>query len=129
MCLIESINTIVASVYRPPDSPAKNFEELLTFLQKKIDDLSQNSRVPDIYITGDFNMPTIDWEFNSTALGESQEKLMKFIGKNFLTQIIREPTRLENTLDLVLTNRTQYISELYTHNSFRPPASGSNAEL
>ena len=74
MCLIESINTIVASVYRPPDTA-----QLLTFLQKKIDDLSQNSRVPDIYITGDFNMPTIDWEFNSTALGEPQEKLMKFI--------------------------------------------------
>ena len=57
-------------------------------------------------------MPTIDWESNSTLLGESQEKLMKFIGKNFLTQIINEPTRIENTLDLVLTNRTQYIGEI-----------------
>jgi hypothetical protein len=112
MCFIESINTIVASIYRPPDSPAKNFEELIVFVQTKIDDLSHDSRVPDIYITGDFNMPTIDWELNSTQLGESQEKLMKFLGSNFLTQVIREPTRLENTLDLVLTNRTQYIAEL-----------------
>ena len=80
-------------------------------MQEKIDELSHNSRVPDMYITGDFNFPKIDWEHGSTTLDESEEMLMRFIDSNFLSQIVREPTRSPNILDLVITNKPDYVVE------------------
>ena len=116
MCYIESIHTIIAVVYRPPDSPAGEFDKLLSSMQMKIDEISNNNRVPDMHITGDFNLPTIDWEFGTVPLGDSEEKLMKFVDTNFLTQVIRDPTytRSQNILDIVLTNKPQYVVEINT---------------
>ncbi len=37
--------------------------------------------------------------------------LLEFMDYNFLTQIIEEPTRMENTLDLVFTNKPQDVIE------------------
>ena len=64
-----------------------------------------------MYITGDFNFPKIDWEHGSTTLDESEEMLMRFIDSNFLSQIVREPTRSPNILDLVITNKPDYVVE------------------
>ena len=83
MCYIESKHTIVAAVYRPPDSPAARFKDLITAMQEKIDELSFDSRVPDIYITGDFNFPNIDWELGSSSYDESEKLLTSFIDSNF----------------------------------------------
>ena len=111
MCYIESKHTIITAVYRPPDSSATKFKDLIAAMQEKIDELSHNSRVPDMYITGDFNFPKIDWEHGSTTLDESEEMLMRFIDSNFLSQIVREPTRSPNILDLVITNKPDYVVE------------------
>ena len=85
MCYIESKHIIIAAIYRPPDSPATKFKDLIAAMQEKIDELSHNSRVTDMYITGDFNFPKIDWEHGSTTLDESEEMLMRFIDSNFLS--------------------------------------------
>ena len=111
MCYIESKHIIIAAVYRPPDSPATKFKDLIAAMQEKIDELSHNSRVPDMYITSDFNFPKIDWEHGSTTLDESEEILMRFIDSNFLSQIVREPTRSPKILDLVITNKPDYVVE------------------
>ena len=117
LCYIESSNTIVAAVYRPPDSPADGFKNLLDKLQMKIDELSQDNRTPDMYIMGDFNFPLIDWEYGtapSSSTNMSNTDFLHFIDHNFLTQIVKKPTRAGNVLDLVLTNKPQYIAELKT---------------
>jgi hypothetical protein len=44
-------------------------------------------------------------------LDESEEMLMRFIDSNFLSQIVREPTRSPNILDLVITNKPDYVVE------------------
>jgi hypothetical protein len=103
-----------AVVYRPPDSPVSAFKDLITSMQDKIDELSANRRVPEMFITGDFNFPNIDWENGSPSYDESEQLLMKFIDSNFLSQVIREPTRSSNILDLVITNKPQYVVETST---------------
>ena len=40
------------------------------------------------------------------------ERLMKFLEANFLTQMVREPTRGSNTLDLLLTTKPQDVIEI-----------------
>ncbi|KAK3864103.1 hypothetical protein Pcinc_030186 [Petrolisthes cinctipes] len=64
---------------------------------------------PTIFITGDFNFPTINWANDTINGGTSADKsqarlLLTFIEDYCLTQIIHSPTRLNNILDLFLTN-------------------------
>ena len=59
---------------------------------------------------GDFNLPEFDWESGSISAGPSSQsyfKLQDFIGRNFLSQLVMEPTQGNNTLDLILTNNTK----------------------
>merc|ERR1711989_224588 len=72
------------------------------------------------FITGDFNFPFIEWTRNemnicsykikSDCYEKTEEKkkqfyeMMEIMDKFSLVQAIQEPTRKENTLDLVFTN-------------------------
>ena len=111
------MDTLVAVVYRPPDAPIESFRNILNLIQQRIDKLSEDNRTPDIYILGDFNLPNIDWSTNSVQsslqnqnlLAESE--LLDFTDKNFLTQMIGGPTRGDNTIDLILTNKPQDTAE------------------
>lgn len=120
VCSIDSINAVVAVIYRPPDSTAESFNNILNKLQEKIDELSKDERTPDIYILGDFNLPCIDWEYctispsQSTDVQRSCSTLLEFMDTNFLTQIIKDPTRKDSILDLVLTNKPQDVVETDT---------------
>ena len=61
-----------------------------------------------IWIGGEFNLPDIDWSNNSFV----SYQYAKSLNENFLEafetcalkQLVDFPTRLENTLDLLLTN-------------------------
>ena len=70
--------------------------------------------VPDIYIVGDFNYPEIDWDLGNTSgdAGTTGQDLMEFLDRNFLTQVVNQPTREGNTLDLVFTNVPRYVTEV-----------------
>ena len=111
---IDSLNTIVASVYRPPGAQLSSFMNLTSWLQQYLDP----SKSPDTFINGDFNFPNIDWETQqiSKDLGTNEtscaQALLNFMSFNFLSQIIDKPTRLNNTLDLTLTNRHQYVIDI-----------------
>lgn len=117
MCSIDSMNAFVAVIYRPPDSSIESFRNLLAKLQEHMDTLTKDERTPDIYILGDFNLPGIDWEYCTQSQSEHSNSqgagntLLEFMDYNFLTQMIQEPTRGENTLDLVLTNKPQDVIE------------------
>ena len=115
MCYIENSRNIVASVYRPPDASHQSFTKALTALQAYLDEHQTNDTT--IYITGDFNCPQIDW--NSLTFQRSQgiqasescDALLNFMTKNFLNQIVHQPTRGRNVLDLVLTNASDNVIE------------------
>jgi hypothetical protein len=121
ICTIENIDTVIASVYRPPKASEKDFANTLKFLEEYI--LSTTSDKPhDIFITGDFNLPNINWESLTVEPAQSHGKemsisagmLLEFVNENFLTQIVDKSTRGRNTLDLILTNNVQLTSEVNT---------------
>ena len=119
-CCIGGMDALTAVIYRPPDAPIESFRESLNHLQMKLDDLTTNSSTPDIFLMGDFNLPDIDWEFPDYSQCHSAndqlaaKELTNFADKNFLTQAVNKPTRGENTIDLVFTNKSQDIVETST---------------
>ena len=110
-CYSKSCNTMIALVYRPPGRETQGYKHLLQRLQDKIDGLSGNTSVPDLYIMGDFNYPDINWSKGLQQDSQAAE-MREFINRNFLTQVVNQPTRGNNTLDLVLTNVPRYVVEV-----------------
>ncbi len=56
----------------------------------------------DSEILGDFNLPHIDWATLSGTEIESH-RMIEFLEENYLSQMVSEPTRQNNILDLVIT--------------------------
>ena len=54
---IDSLGTVVASLYRPPGTKLSSFKRVLSWIQEYLG----SSKNQDIYLTGDFNLPNIDW--------------------------------------------------------------------
>ena len=73
--------------------------------------------VPRVILAGDFNLPSIDWATNtinpSPQYGKlTNETMMSVVHDYFLDQLVLEPTRLQNTLDLLLTNAPDTVSDV-----------------
>ena len=99
--------------YRPPDSKISTSEELV----KSLDLMPKNSN-QTIVLGGDFNLPGIDWDnavVNPKAANKSQcELLLSSLDTHALAQIHKEPTREENILDLLITNKPGLIKSSYS---------------
>ncbi|XP_071502572.1 uncharacterized protein, partial [Diadema antillarum] len=87
--------------YRPPSSNLEYLEELELSL----------SRVPknaSVWILGDFNLPHVDWESAVFKPGGQypavSRKVIDIMNDNNLQQLVKDPTRAENILDLCFTN-------------------------
>ena len=68
----------------------------------------------DIIIAGDFNFPDINWVTSHIHLGNklttnSEDQLLRFMEKHFLSQYVNQPTRERNILDLLLTNNDNLV--------------------
>ena len=87
---------------------------MLQHMEQYIEEISRGKH--DIYITVDFNLPSIQWDTKDidSSLGnrESATLLLEFMSKNFLIQVVDKPTRGRNVIDLILTNRPLYIAEI-----------------
>ena len=123
MCALESIDTILITIYRPPPAADEKFTSLLDQVQQYLD-ACQNLKHHDVYISGDFNLPVINWETHTIDHSQGQAKgiiparrLLDFMGSNFLSQVVKKPTRGPNILDLVLTNCPSYICEVDCENT------------
>ena len=112
---IETLHTIAALQYRPSDSPDADFARMMVELRNCIDIHSSGNRTPDVYLMGDFNLPEYNWNTGTISSGPSYQaclKLQEVINNNFLSQLVMEPTRGKNTLDLILTNKSQDVIEV-----------------
>ena len=71
-----------------------------------------------IVLGGDFNLPGIDWDngvVNPKAANKSQCKLLlSSLDTHALAQIHKEPTREENILDLLITNKPGLIKSYHS---------------
>ena len=117
-CKFSTIKTCVAVVYQPPNASLSSFKDLLSFLSSCIQRVDDDSY--DLMITGDYNLPTIDWDLGSIAPGgtletqESAQSLLSFMSEHLLNQYIMLPTRGSNVLDLFITNNDRLVTSVQT---------------
>ena len=92
-------NTLVGVCYRAPNSLHINDEALYSL----IDRVSKE----EVVIMGDFNFPELDWG-RADSIGDSHP-FIECMSNNFLTQLVEEPTRAKNYLDLILCSDSSLI--------------------
>ncbi len=98
----------IGACYRPKINDTETLEALETALSR----LSGKDSI--ILLGGDFNLPGWDWQ-NRTLKPKApypsiHNKFGDILNDHGLTQIIEEPTRADNTLDLIITNRPNQIN-------------------
>jgi len=81
----------------PPDQEEEIDEAFYRQLQA-----ASKSQAP--VLMGDFNHPDISWEDHTASQAQSR-RFLQSIDDNFLTQVVKEPTRKGTLLGLVLTNK------------------------
>ena len=116
---VENINLIIVLIYKPPDATVEEFTEQILKIETILDNLA--NPVPDIIFLGDFNLPSLKWRMVNNNIiagnppGSNQpqvRELLRFCDKFSLSQQITEPTRNENTLDLIFTNNDELIRDI-----------------
>ena len=127
---VHQINTIVAVVYRPPDTNLAEFTPVIQHLSEIFEDLEAPR--PNIVVLGDFNFPSsvIKWNlFNDMILpciagirssSENEGVLVRQqagrfcdLAKNFhLNQLVSEPTRGDEILDLIWCSNPDLVTDI-----------------
>ena len=73
--------------------------------------MGEVSRSLPIDLVGDFNFPDICWIYNTADRKQSQ-RFLECVGDNFLTQLVKEPTRGNKILDLLFVNREGLVGDV-----------------
>ena len=121
--MIPEIQTLDIVIYRPPVTKSSAFHPILNDLQRILQTLEKPD--PTIISSGDFNFPCVkwkrlpdnscSWEYKTHTNATTDEKNQ--FKKLFMLQIIEEPTRKENMLDLMFTNKCNLITMIEVNNS------------
>ena len=112
-------NTIVAAVYRPPETPAEKFRECLN----KIKRYKEKHETATTLILGDFNLKYIEWQSETIRKPDTitqkitpserlaSEMLLDFVNEELLIQVVNENTRQDKSLiDIILTSNEDIIA-------------------
>ena len=80
-----------------------------------------SSALPNVIITGDFNLPSIQWTENYVKANpqygyELNDAFIEFVNDKNLSQVVSEPTRFDNTLDLFLTTSPSMVTSCTVKN-------------
>ena len=125
---IKEIQTTNFVIYRPPDTKKEEFKVILEDLRNILKDIDNRKTI--IIVTGDFNFRFVEWSKNQSGACSYKYKqgvtrdekdqfldLLNICNEYCLSQIIEEPTRGENTLDLFFTNEVNLINEIEINKS------------
>ena len=118
----EKENILIAVIYRQPNdsthghpSTHKEFVDIISKLNPVLNTFD-NKKIPNIFITGDFNLPHVAWPEGLPLTGTSKdekpmlETLNELCCEFQLSQCITDATHKDgNILDLLLTNNQQII--------------------
>lgn len=70
-------------------------------------------------LVGDFNLPDVDWlNIRATNNSTNYELLFDLLQDIFLSQLVGEPTRDQNILDLELATSTDIVQDLIVGEPF-----------
>ena len=121
MCIfLPAVGVVIANMYRPPACVENKFKEMLADASAAIERLG--SPMPTVIVCGDFNLPIMNWETGSyvggtTDMQRQAEALLEFMNVHCLQQMVNEPTRIHNILDLFLTNNAEIVMNIETANT------------
>ena len=108
------INLMIITVYRSPQSNYENFKNALEEIQNTIESISPT--YPTIILNGDFNFRKINWTNGQAPTASpnctAQNTFLNFVSEHNLNQMIQEPTRENNTLDLLFTNNDDIFTSI-----------------
>ncbi len=74
-------------------------------MYEEIQAMTQNKQ---LVIIGDFNCPKLNWNIMGD---QNVNRLLEMLEDTFMTQIITQPTRKNNILELVLVNNPDFVRE------------------
>ena len=108
--LSQGKSTILVSFYRPPNSGSQYMSNLCEIFRSICKDHTKSP----IWIAGDMNLPDIDWATDSIISNkhntkEVNECMLKLLETTNLEQQVTFPTRGNNILDILLTNRPSLV--------------------
>jgi hypothetical protein len=124
---INALNLNVVTIYRPPKTKEKDFQEMIEIIEETVD--KHSNKAKNTIIMGDFNFPFINWKkrddfvyidsltggTNISKEDKNQAELLEqWMVKHTFMQVVTEKTRGKNILDLVITNISEQIIRLYT---------------
>jgi Reverse transcriptase (RNA-dependent DNA polymerase)/Endonuclease-reverse transcriptase len=95
-------------VYFPPNHTENNEK----ILKEKLNEISDTTH--EIFIIGDFNKPNINWENPDIH----NSKLAQFCVENGMYQVVDEPTRGENILDLLFCSNPALLEKIQVKEPF-----------
>ena len=95
---------LLGCIYRPPKVTRQKSNLIFN-------ELRSAARHKNTLIMGDFNYRDIDWETNTSSCTESEE-FINAVNDGFLKQLVRQPTKDNNILDLILTNNDNLVYNL-----------------
>ena len=106
---IRDLDTLLVGIYRPPDTQPEEFKDIMSRADQAIKMAQAHGKYGKVVTMGDFNMKEINWSDGSRNTGTSSAGaqrgiLFGFMDDHFMEQLVREPTREENILDLVMEN-------------------------
>ena len=109
---LPKIDTVFINVYRPPTCEERFFVDAIEDIALIVDQI--DGKMPNIIMCGDYNMPLVDWSScivhgGTRDMQKQAEILTEFMSKFCLQQMIVEPTRNKNILDLFLTNNPDLV--------------------
>ncbi len=96
-------NLFVIVLYRPPDCQLNEFKDTIDVVDQWLKGLK--APLPNIILMGDFNLPNYDWtNMPLTTNSLHVSSLLDITNLMFINQLICEPTRKSNILDLVFSS-------------------------
>ena len=103
---------IIGGCYRPNVSDTKTLADL----RESVESLHQRKRSFGLILAGDFNLPGWDWTNRTlkpkTPYPSLHHDFMALVDDAYLVQHVEEPTRKENTLDLICTNLSDQVNRV-----------------
>ena len=101
-----SIKSLIGVFYRSPNPPRNSLSQL----EYSISSIPSTSTV---VLCGDFNLPNINWATMSCTVSSSDgKKLCEVTLDHSLSQLVTEPTRQGNILDLLFTNNADHVHDV-----------------
>ena len=107
----------LCSFYRPPSNNANP----ITVLNNSLSDIFQKETLqsPQILLAGDFNLPSISWidgtgqvNPNPTYGTDVNQLLLESVNEFGLEQLVTDPTRRGNILDLIFSSHPESIKNV-----------------